>query len=69
MSNDNSVQNEGIAEVDAHHIVATALPHMATIATAAADGRFDHTERPAVREAADQLVATFLALSSAGAAA
>lgn len=53
-------------EVDAHHIVASALPHMATIASAAADGRFDHTERPAVREAADQLVATFLPLSSAG---
>lgn len=55
-------------EVDAHHIVASALPHMATIATAAADGRFDHTERPAVREAADQLVAVFMPLSSAGAA-
>lgn len=52
--------------VDAHHIVASALPHMATIASAAADGRFDHTEQPAVREAADQLVATFLPLSSAG---
>lgn len=56
-------------EVDAHHIVASALPHMATIATAAADGRFDHTERPSVREAADHLVATFLPLSSAGGAA
>lgn len=53
-------------EVDAHHIVASALPHMATIATAAADGRFDHVERPSVREAADHLVATFLPLSSAG---
>ncbi|ABD27446.1 hypothetical protein Saro_3011 [Novosphingobium aromaticivorans DSM 12444] len=53
-------------EVDAHHIVASALPHMATIASAAADGRFDHTERPAVQEAADHLVATFLPLSSAG---
>lgn len=53
-------------EVDAHHIVASALPHMATIATAAADGRFDHTERVSVRDAADQLVATFLPLSSAG---
>lgn len=26
-------------------IIANALPHMATIATAAADNRFDHTER------------------------
>lgn len=56
-------------EVDAHHIVASALPHMATIATAAADGRFDHVERPSVRDAADHLVATFLPLSSAGGAA
>lgn len=56
-------------QVEAHHIVSSALPHMATIATAAADGRFDHTERQAVRDAADQLVATFLPLSSAGGAA
>jgi hypothetical protein len=56
-------------EVDAHRIVASALPHMATIASAAADGRFDHTEMPSVRDAADQLVATFLPLSSAGGAA
>lgn len=69
MSNDNSVQNEGIAEVDAHHIVATALPHMATIATAAADGRIDHIEAPLCRDAADTIIATFLPLSSAGGAA
>lgn len=55
-------------EVDAHHVVASALPHIATIASAAADGRFDHVEMPSVRDAADHIVATFLPLSSAGGA-
>ncbi len=52
--------------LDASQIMATTMPHMATIATAAADGRFDHTEMPSVRDAADQIIATFLPFSSAG---
>lgn len=53
-------------EVPAAQLVATVLPHVATIAAAAADGRFDHTERPKCREAADQIIATLQPLSSAG---
>ena len=54
-------------EVDAVQpmlLTATALTHLSTIATAAADGRIDHTEEPACREAADQLIAVVLPLSS-----
>jgi hypothetical protein len=47
-------------------IAATAMGHLSTIATAAADGRFDHTEQPACQHAADMLIATVLPLSSAG---
>lgn len=50
-------------------LVATGLTHFSTIATAAADGRIDHLEEPRCREAADQLIATVMPLSSAGAAA
>lgn len=50
-------------------IAASTLTHVATIATAAADGRIDHTEAPACREAADAIIATVLPLSSAGGAA
>ena len=50
-------------------IVATLLTHSATIAKAAADGRFDHTEKPGCREAADSIIASVLPLSSAGDAA
>lgn len=49
-------------------IVATLLKHSATIAAAAADGRFDHIEEPECREAADGIIASVLPLSSAGAA-
>lgn len=47
-------------------IVATVMRHFSTIATAAADGRFDHVERPGCQLAADQIIATMLPLSSAG---
>lgn len=50
-------------------IVADGLSHFNVIAQAAADGRFDHAERPKCREAADMLIATVLPLSSAGDAA
>lgn len=49
-----------------HLIVASGLQHFSTIATAAADGRIDHTERPRCQDAADQIIATVLPLSSAG---
>lgn len=49
-------------------LAATAMQHLSTIATAAADGRIDHTEMPGCREAADMLIATVLPLASAGAA-
>lgn len=52
-----------------HLIVASILPHVSTIATAAADGRFDHIERPKCREAADQIIEAVMPLSSAGDAA
>jgi hypothetical protein len=61
-------RNDG-DEMAPAQIVAAMLPHVSTIATAAADGRFDHTETPAVQEAADQIIATVLPLSSAGNAA
>lgn len=47
-------------------IAATTMQHLSTIATAAADGRFDHIEMPSCREAADIIIATVLPLSSAG---
>lgn len=47
-------------------LAASALAHLSIIATAAADGRIDHTELPACREAADQLIATILPISSHG---
>lgn len=50
-------------------IVADGLAAFSVIATAAADGRIDHIEEPMCREAADQIIATVLPLSSAGAAA
>lgn len=50
-------------------VAATAMQHLSTIATAAADGRFDHTEVGPCREAADMIIATVLPLSSAGGAA
>ena len=50
-------------------LVATGLQHFSTIATAAADGRIDHTEAPLCREAADMIIATVMPLSSAAGAA
>ena len=50
-------------------VVAEGMQHFAVIAAAAADGRIDHTERPATQKAADALIATFIPLSSAGSAA
>ena len=50
-------------------LVATGLQHFSTIATAAADGRIDHTEAPLCREAADMIIATVMPLSTAGQAA
>lgn len=47
-------------------LAASALAHLSVIATAAADGRIDHTEMPACREAADQLIATIAPISSHG---
>jgi len=47
-------------------IAATAMAHLSTIATAAADGRIDHTEQPGCQEAADMIIATVLPMSSAG---
>lgn len=47
-------------------MTAAAMQHLSVIATAAADGRIDHVERPAVREAADMLIATVLPVSSHG---
>lgn len=50
-------------------MAATALASLSTIATAAADGRIDHSERPACRQAADTIIATLLPISSVGSAA
>lgn len=55
--------------VDVGRIVASILPHVSTIAIAASDGRIDHTEAPDCRDAADNIIATMLPLSSAGEAA
>lgn len=55
--------------VNPHLIVASLLPHVSTIASAAADGRIDHLEKPGCRDAADQIIATVMPLSSAGEAA
>lgn len=51
---------------DARKIIADLLPHVATIATAATDGRIDHTEQRACEEAANHIIATVLPISSAG---
>lgn len=50
-------------------VVADGLAAFSVIATAAADGRIDHTEAPLCRDAADTIIATVLPLSSAGGAA
>jgi hypothetical protein len=48
-------------------LVAEGIGQFARIAEAAADGRIDHTEEPACREAADRIIARLVPLSSAGA--
>ncbi|MES2904030.1 MAG: hypothetical protein V4696_07580 [Pseudomonadota bacterium] len=53
-------------EIQPAQIVANGLSAFTVIATAAADGRIDHLERLACREAADQIIATVMPLSSAG---
>lgn len=57
---------EDVDAVNPRRVVADLLPHVSTLATAAADGRIDHTERPACRDAADRIIATVVGLSSAG---
>ena len=47
-------------------MAATALAKLSVIATAAADGRIDHLEMPACRDAADELIATIKPISSMG---
>lgn len=47
-------------------IAADAMGHLSVIARNAADGRIDHTEEAETAEAADQIIATVLPLSSAG---
>lgn len=62
-------QAQPLDEADAlqpMQIVADALQHLGVIGQAAADNRIDHTERPRTTEAADQLIATIVPLSSAG---
>ena len=49
-------------------IVADSLKALSVIALAAADGRIDHTEAPLCRDAADEMIAAVLSLSSAGGA-
>lgn len=50
-------------------VVACIMRHGAVIANAAADGRVDHVEEPAVRLAADSAIEALIPYSSAGAAA
>ncbi len=56
-------------ELNVNALVATGLTAFSTIATACADGRIDHLEAPRCREAADQIIATVMPLSSAAEAA
>lgn len=55
---------DGPDEADPRRLVAEILPHVSTIATAAADGRIDHNEEPGCTQAADCIIATVLPLSS-----
>lgn len=47
-------------------LAAKAMAHLSTIATCAADDVIDYREEPICRDAADQLIATVLPMSSAG---
>lgn len=55
--------------INPNMLVANLLPHVSTLAMAAADGRIDHIEKPLCQQAADEIIATVLPLSSAGEAA
>lgn len=55
--------------LDAARIVAALLPEVATIASAAADGRIDHLEQPLCQRAADRIIETVLPMASAAGAA
>jgi hypothetical protein len=50
-------------------VVAEGMRHLTVIATAAADGKIDHTEQPQCQQAADDLIAAVIPISSAGKAA
>lgn len=50
-------------------MTAKAMASLSIIATAASDGQIDHIERPMCRQAADELIATILPISSHGDAA
>lgn len=50
-------------------MVAAMMAPFNTIVQAASDNLFDHQERPSCRDAADQIIATIMPLSSAGDAA
>lgn len=56
-------------ELQVGQVVACILQHGSVIATAAVDGRIDHTEQPDCQRAADEIIATVLPMSSAGKAA
>lgn len=56
-------------DLDARQITATILRNASIIADAATDGRIDHTEQPACRDAADAIIAAVMPLASAGGAA
>lgn len=58
---------DGPNAINPAQIVADGLAKFTVIASAAADGRIDHLEAPACRDAADQIIATVLPLSSHGA--
>lgn len=51
--------------LDPRQIIAEILPQISVIATAAADGRIDHTEQPDCEKAADAIIAIVTPLSSA----
>lgn len=56
----------GAPAIDPRQIIADILPHVSTLAQAAADGHFDHAETPACEAAANHIIATVLPISSAG---
>lgn len=52
-------------ELPPMEIIAAVVAPLNTLVQAAADNRFDHTERAACRDAADQIIAAVMPLSSA----